>query len=90
MEGIIRLVIFMDDDLADIVTLNPERKVDVQVGVAENDFEMLNTAFEKSRVKNIIFSRNFFCANLGFSMAKTVGSTSMKMDKEMSLIFSPE
>jgi len=60
----------MDDDLADIVTLNPERKVDVQVGVAENDFEMLNTAFEKSRVKNIIFSRNFFAPIWGFRWLK--------------------
>lgn len=52
VESIIRLVIFMDDDLADVVTLDPERKVNVQVGVAEDDFEMLNAAFEKSEANN--------------------------------------
>lgn len=53
VERIFRLVIFVDDDLADVVALDPERKVDVQVGVAENDFEMLNAAFKKSKAKNI-------------------------------------
>ena len=29
MKGIFRLVVFVDDDLADVVALHPERKVDV-------------------------------------------------------------
>ena len=56
MKGIFRLVVFVDDDLADVVALHPERKVDVQVGVAEDNFEMLDAALKKPETLRQIFN----------------------------------
>ena len=46
MKGIFRSVIFVDNDVTDVVTLDSEWEIDVQVGIAKYDLEMLNSAFE--------------------------------------------
>ena len=46
MKGIFRSVIFVDNDVTDVVTLDSEWEIDVQVGIAKDDLEMLNSAFE--------------------------------------------
>ena len=55
MERIFRLVVLMDYDLADVMALDSERKVDVQVGVAQDDLEVLDAALKKSEATKIGF-----------------------------------
>ena len=47
MKRLFRLVIFVNDDLRNFVALNSKGKINVQIGIAENNSEMLDTALEK-------------------------------------------